>query len=90
METGMQYKNGIIIPDDNMEERGIHPRWCKVFAVGPDVTDINVNNWILVDHGRWTRAFDANVGGTIAKYRWVDYKDVLLVQDEKPESIVTN
>lgn len=87
IEKGMQKVNGIIIPDDNMKDRGIKPRWCKVFAIGPKVYDIEVGMWILVDHGRWTRGFEAEISGETNMYRFVDFKDVLGVQWEKPEGI---
>ena len=57
LEFGIQVQNGIIIPDDNMTERGIKPRWCKVHAVGPDVEDLVPGDWILADHGRWSYGF---------------------------------
>ena len=49
---------GIIIPDDDGKERGIRPRWCEVYAVGEEITDIKPGEWILVSHGRWTRGMD--------------------------------
>ena len=72
-----------------MVERGIKPRWCKVFKVGPDVEHIEKDDWILVDHGRWTRGFEANLEGHVATFRWIDYKDIFGVQKEKPENIST-
>jgi co-chaperonin GroES (HSP10) len=55
MESGMKKTaGGIILTDDNMTERGIRPRWGRVYAVGPEVTDLNVGEWVLVEHGRWT------------------------------------
>lgn len=89
IEAGEMHRNGIIIPDDNAKERGIRARWCKVFKVGPDITDIKKDDWILVDHGRWTYGFDAEFDGVEAEFRWVDYKDVMIVQSEKPDSIRT-
>ena len=48
-------EGGIIIPGDEGSSRGIHPRWGKVYSVGPEQTEIKKGEWILVDHGRWTR-----------------------------------
>jgi co-chaperonin GroES (HSP10) len=89
IEGGMQTIRGIILPDDDMKERGIKPRWCKVFKVGPDVSDIQKDDWILVEHGRWSRGFEANLEGFEATFRWVDHKDILGVQKEKPQNIST-
>lgn len=45
---------GLIIPDDDMSIRGIRPRWAKVWAIGPDVKRLEVGQWVLIEHGRWT------------------------------------
>ena len=73
---------GIIIPNDDMKNSGIRPRWGKVYAIGPDQKDIKVGQYIMVAHGRWTRGIkieDENGEVTIRK---VDLKDVLLISDE--------
>ena len=49
--------SGLIIPDDSVVsagERGIRPRWAEVYAVGPKQRDVEVGDWVLMDHGRWT------------------------------------
>ena len=84
IEAGMQTIGSVIIPDDRMKERGIKPRWCKVFKVGPDVSDIDVGDWVLVDHGRWSHGIEAVIEGEDKTFRWVDYKDILGKQKEKP------
>jgi co-chaperonin GroES (HSP10) len=49
-------KSGLIIKDDNGQTRGIYPRWARVYAKGPENNDdYNIGDWILVEHGRWTR-----------------------------------
>ena len=78
-------RSGIILPDDDMKGAGIRPRWAKVYAVGPDVTDVKVNDYILVAHGRWSRgqAIEDETGEkTIRK---VDPNDILLISDEPVE-----
>ena len=86
MHFGERLSNGgIIILDDNHKMEGVRSRWAKVYAIGPDQDDIAVGQWILTDHGRWTRGFkmqdDAGEEKTI---RRVDTKDVLLVSNEQP------
>ena len=78
-------KAGIIIPDDNGKEHGIRSRWAEVYAVGRDITDIAVGEWVLISHGRWSRGVDIRgVDGKIT-VRQVDYPDaVLLVADRRP------
>ena len=84
LEYGAQVINGNIIPNDNMEARGIKPRWCKVFRVGPDVKDLKSGDWILQEHARWSTGFYINEGGENILVRWIDYTDTMLVTDEKP------
>lgn len=75
---------GIILPSDDAKNSGIRPRWGKVYAVGPEQDDIKPGQWILVDHGRWTRGVDITVDGVRQTIRKVDNKDILLVSDEQP------
>lgn len=49
---------GIIIVDDDGKDHGIRPRWAQVYAVGPEQKDVKVGEWILIQHGRWTRGAD--------------------------------
>jgi co-chaperonin GroES (HSP10) len=51
-------ESGIVIIDDDKQTRGIHPRWAKVYAVGPENRDVKAGDWILIEHGRWSRGFD--------------------------------
>lgn len=76
---------GIIIPGDDGELRGIHPRWAEVVSVGHKQKDVVVGDWILVAHGRWSRGFNLN-GETV---RTVDPKDILMVSDEEPQGHYT-
>lgn len=73
---------GIILPSDDAKNSGIRPRWAKVYAVGPDQKDVEIGQWILVDHGRWTRGIDVTVDGVKHTIRKVDNNDILLVSDE--------
>ena len=59
LERGEQAtKGGIVLRDDNGKSEGIRARWAKVYAIGPDVENIAVGNWILIQHGRWTRGIE--------------------------------
>lgn len=83
MYFGTQVSNsGLIIIDDDSTERGIKPRWGKVYAIGPEYkrADISIGQWILIAHGRWTRGFDfVDYEGNSKTLRRVDPKDILLV-----------
>jgi co-chaperonin GroES (HSP10) len=81
-------KSGLIISDDNGSTRGIYPRWGKVYAKGPDNTDdYAVGDWILVEHGRWTRSVTLDNNGTEIEVRMVESESVLAYSDEKPDGV---
>lgn len=86
MDFGEQKtKSGIIVPSDNAKGSGIHPRWGKVWAIGNDQTDVKVGEWILIEHGRWTRTIEyENEDGSITELRMVDNDAVLIQTDQKP------
>ena len=82
---GRQLSSGIMLLSDDGKSDGIRPRWCQVFAVGPEQEDVQVGQWILVAHGRWTRANDIEVNGEKKSLRRVDNNDILMVSDEAPD-----
>jgi hypothetical protein len=77
---------GIIIPVDDKQLAGIRPRWARVYAVGPEHNDeeIQIGKWILISHGRWTRGIDIEDETGKKTIRKVDPNDILLVSDELP------
>ena len=77
-------RNGIIILSEKGEDRGIRPRWARVCLVGPEQTEVESGQWVLIEHGRWTRGIKLNNGKVIRK---VDFEGILLVTDEKPGDI---
>jgi co-chaperonin GroES (HSP10) len=76
---------GIILTDDDGTESGIHPRWAKVYAVGKEQDDVQVGQWLLIAHGRWSRALKVKKQGTELEVRMIDENDILLVSDDEPE-----
>ncbi len=81
MYFGEKLVNGIVIMGDDKVERGIRPRWAKVYAVGKKHQhNFKKGQWILIKHGRWSRGmmdqFDE------ADLRKVDPNDILLVTDQ--------
>jgi co-chaperonin GroES (HSP10) len=79
---------GIVIPSDDGKDNGIKPRWGRVYAVGKDQHDVKVGEWILMEHGRWTRAIEVvEADGTKRKVFRVDIKCMLLSADEKPSEV---
>ena len=78
-------KGGIILMDDDGSAGGIHPRWAKVYAVGNQQDDVEVGQWLMVAHGRWSRAFKVRKDGVELEVRMIDENDILLVSDDEPE-----
>lgn len=73
---------GILLPNDDMKSSGIRPRWGKVYATGPKQKDIQVGQYILISHGRWSRGIKIDDGAGEKTIRKVDNKDILLISDE--------
>jgi len=85
---GMEFKErlsqgGLILLDDDMKSQGIRPRWAQVYAIGPEVQDINVGQYIMIAHGRWSRGITIEDEDGEKTIRKVDPNDILLVSDEK-------
>lgn len=70
-------QGGIIIPNDDMKNSGIRPRWAKVYATGPEQQDVKVGQYILVAHGRWTRGVKIEDEQGEKVIRKVDNNDIL-------------
>ena len=89
MEFGTEVtKGGIVLPSDNGKVQGIKPRWGRVWAIGPDQKDVKVGDWVLMEHGRWSRAAEyENEDGTITKLQKADVNAMLILADEKPSDI---
>ena len=78
--------SGIILASDDGKSACVRPRWGKVWAIGPEQEDVTKGEWILMEHGRWGRAFDLDLEGqdTIRLWR-ADPEAILAVSDEKPK-----
>lgn len=86
MEQGEKVTaGGIIMLDDNGKDRGIRPRWCQVYKVGSEVSDVEVGQWILVEHGRWTWGVDVtDANGEVKRIQRVDPKGIMVVTNDCP------
>lgn len=71
-------KSGILLSNKNADDNSNTPRWGKVHAIGPDVQDVQVGEYVLVAPLRWTLGFkfeDTMYSKTIEK-------EVLAVADK--------
>jgi len=81
-------RGGLIISDDDGQTRGIYPRWGKVHAKGPDNNEsYEVGDWVLVEHGRWTRSVKIDEGGGEIELRMVEAESILATSDTKPDDV---
>jgi co-chaperonin GroES (HSP10) len=89
MEFGMaKTSTGLYIPSQDGKTTGIKPRWGKVYAVGPDQQDVKIGEWILVEHGRWTRTIEVEEqDGTKLEVRMVDNDAIMMISDEIPSTM---
>ena len=80
-----QTAGGIVLMSDDGKSEGVRPRWCKVFAIGPEQKDVKVGEWILLEHGRWTRGIKVlDEDGSEIVIRRADVNAILMVSDEDP------
>jgi co-chaperonin GroES (HSP10) len=80
-------KGGIVLLDDDKKSSGIRPRWAKIYGLGPDVidSDLQIGKYILISHGRWTRGITVETPEGKVTLRKVDVNDILLISDEPME-----
>lgn len=75
---------GIFIPNDDMQVQGVRPRWGKVYAVGPEQTEVEVGQWVMIAHGRWTRGVKIRDADGEHIIRRIDKDEILLITDDEP------
>ena len=81
---GRQLSSGIVLLADDGKTDGIRPRWARVYAVGPEQKDVTVGQWILLEHGRWSRGIKIQKDGEEFTIRRADPEAILMVSDEEP------
>ena len=82
---------GLVLLSDDGKSEGVRHRWGKVWAVGDEQEDVKVGQWILLEHGRWSRGFTLEQeDGSELIIRRADEKAILMVSDEKPSEAMLN
>lgn len=77
--------SGLFIPKDDGKVGGIHPRWGKVWAIGPEQKDVEIGEWVLIEHGRWTRTVEVEQNdGSILEVRMIDNAAIILASQLTP------
>ena len=81
-------RGGLIISNDDGTTRGIYPRWGRVYAKGPNnKDDYGVGDWILIEHGRWTRSVKLDNGDGKIELRMIEAESVLGYSTERPDDV---
>ncbi len=75
-------KGGILLADKDADVSGIRSRWFKVFSVGHKIDWIKEDDYVLVDHGRWSNGM--SVDGHEEKVYLLDPEGCLGIQDTNP------
>jgi hypothetical protein len=86
MDMGAQKtSSGLIIQSDDGKAHGVKPRWAQVYKVGSECgINVKEGQWILIEHGRWTRKIKIDDGEGEKEFQKVEVKSIIAVADEKP------
>jgi co-chaperonin GroES (HSP10) len=86
---GRQLSSGIVLLGDDGKTDGIRPRWARVYATGPEQSDVRVGQWVLIEHGRWSRGLKIHKENQELTIRRADPEAIIFVTDEQPDNIDT-
>jgi len=86
---GRQLSSGIVLLGDDGKTDGIRPRWARVYAIGPEQSDVRVGQWVLIEHGRWSRGIKILEENQEITIRRADPEAIIFVSDERPDNIDT-
>jgi hypothetical protein len=86
---GRQLSSGIVLLGDDGKTDGIRPRWAQVYAVGPEQRDVVPGQWVLIEHGRWSRGLKISKENQEFTIRRADPEAIIFVTDEQPDNIDT-
>jgi co-chaperonin GroES (HSP10) len=85
MDMGEQKTaGGLVIQSDDGKAHGVKPRWAKVYRVGSEVDFVKEGQWVLIEHGRWTRKIKIDDGEGEKEFQKVETKSIIAVADQKP------
>jgi hypothetical protein len=84
--SGRTLSSGIVLLGDDATTTGIRPRWAQVYEVGPEQQDVVPGQWILVEHGRWSRGIEVEIDNEQFTLRRVDPNCIIFVSDHAPDA----
>ena len=66
MEYGERtLKSGLLIPIETMDYQGhfVRPRWAKILYKAENIKNVNVGDWVLINHGHWSSSINCKIKG---------------------------
>ena len=91
IDQGMRKsKGGIILPSTDKLEQGaggIRPRWAEVYAVGSEINYLKPGDFVLMEHGRWTKGIQVEDDGEEFDLRVADPEGILGTSDSRPDDL---
>lgn len=86
-------KSGILIPIETMDYQGhfVRPRWAKVLFKADNIKNVNVGDWVLINHGHWSSSINCKINGenkTIWYISPKSYKEGFLAVTHKMPEIL--
>lgn len=80
----MTTSSGLILRSDDGKSHGVKPRWGQIYKVGPMQKEFKIGQWILVEHGRWSRKVRIHDGDSEKFIQKIDIDCILAVSDDPP------
>ena len=82
LEKGLRIlSSGIVLLNDDGKQHGIRARQAQVYEVGPEIDYLKKDDWVLVEHGRWSRGLELENDLTVYT---ADNASILATSDQKP------
>ena len=92
IDQGMRKsKGGILLPSsDRLDDggAGVRARWAEVYAVGSEIDYLKPGDFVLMEHGRWTRGVQVEDEGQEFDLRVADPDGILGTSDTRPEDLL--
>lgn len=79
--------SGIVLRSDDGQAHGVKPRWGRVYRVGPKQVDVKEGDWILIEHGRWSRKIKIQDSEGEKEIQKVEVKSILAISDHRPSDV---
>lgn len=86
-------KGGLVIMKEQMDYEGrfARPRWARVRYKADNITNVQVGEWVLLEHGHWSTSMLMEIQGEVQKLWYISpksYKEgVMAMSKEMPEHL---